>query len=81
MSKLHEWSLWFGVICAKRVKQRLILYHGAIPIYMEFSDDAEETFSRALNISGKSFLGCLYFKLLIQYLILLTTELFSFINP
>uniref|UniRef100_A0A251VCH3 Pyruvate kinase n=1 Tax=Helianthus annuus TaxID=4232 RepID=A0A251VCH3_HELAN len=34
----------------KRVQQRLMLYHGVMPIYMEFSDDAEETFSRALNI-------------------------------
>ncbi|KVH91900.1 Pyruvate kinase [Cynara cardunculus var. scolymus] len=31
---------------------RLILYHGVMPIYMEFSDDAEETFERALE-SGK----------------------------
>lgn len=35
--------------CRERVKQRLALYHGVFPIYMEFSDDAEETFSRALS--------------------------------
>lgn len=33
-----------------RVKQRLALYHGVQPIYMQFSDDAEDTFSRALNL-------------------------------
>jgi hypothetical protein len=31
------------------VKQRLVLYQGVIPIYMQFSDDAEETFSRAIS--------------------------------
>ncbi|CAL1399416.1 unnamed protein product [Linum trigynum] len=30
-----------------RMKQRLVLYQGVMPIYMEFSNDAEETFSRA----------------------------------
>lgn len=34
----------------ERVKQRLVLYHGVMPIFMQFSDDAEETFSRALSI-------------------------------
>lgn len=38
---------WLG---RPRVKQRLVLYHGLMPIYMEFSDDAEETFSRALRL-------------------------------
>ncbi|KAI4371488.1 hypothetical protein MLD38_019716 [Melastoma candidum] len=33
-----------------RIKQRLILYHGVCPIFMQFSDDAEETFSRALKL-------------------------------
>ncbi|KAL6979835.1 pyruvate kinase [Sarracenia purpurea var. burkii] len=33
-----------------RVKQRLALFHGVMPIYMQFSDDAEETFSRALKL-------------------------------
>ena len=32
-----------------RVKQRLALYQGVVPILMEFSDDAEETFSRAIT--------------------------------
>jgi hypothetical protein len=31
------------------VKQRLALYQGVVPILMEFSDDAEETFSRAIT--------------------------------
>ncbi|KAL9327534.1 hypothetical protein ACSQ67_002537 [Phaseolus vulgaris] len=33
-----------------RIKQRLALYHGIVPIYMQFSNDAEETFSRALKL-------------------------------
>ncbi|XP_043695806.1 pyruvate kinase isozyme G, chloroplastic isoform X2 [Telopea speciosissima] len=40
----------FAFTSVERVKQRLALYQGVIPIYMNFSDDAEETFSRALNI-------------------------------
>jgi pyruvate kinase len=35
--------------CSERVKQRLALYQGVIPIYMQLSDDAEETFSRATS--------------------------------
>ncbi|KAG6684377.1 hypothetical protein I3842_12G059600 [Carya illinoinensis] len=34
----------------ERIKQRLALYHGVMPIYMQFSDDAEDTFSRALKL-------------------------------
>ena len=34
----------------ERIKQRLALYQGAMPIYMQFSDDAEETFARALKL-------------------------------
>lgn len=34
----------------QRVKQRLSIYHGVVPIYMEFSDDAEETLSRASKL-------------------------------
>lgn len=40
----------FAFTNEETVKQRLILYHGVHPIYMKFSDDAEETFSRALNL-------------------------------
>jgi len=46
------WStLTFGGnhCCRERVKQRLALYQGVIPIHMQFSDDAEETFSRAIS--------------------------------
>ncbi|ESQ43216.1 hypothetical protein EUTSA_v10013079mg [Eutrema salsugineum] len=32
----------------KRIQQRLALYQGVCPIYMEFSDDAEDTFANAL---------------------------------
>lgn len=34
----------------ERIKQRLALYRGVRPIYMQLSDDAEETFSRALKL-------------------------------
>ncbi|KAK9060862.1 hypothetical protein SSX86_018042 [Deinandra increscens subsp. villosa] len=34
----------------KRVQQKLALYQGVCPIYMEFSDDAEETFANALDV-------------------------------
>jgi len=32
----------------KKIQQRLALYQGVCPIYMEFTDDAEETFANAL---------------------------------
>ncbi|KAJ0267229.1 Plastidial pyruvate kinase 2 [Hirschfeldia incana] len=32
----------------KKIQQRLALYQGVCPIYMEFSDDAEDTFAKAL---------------------------------
>ncbi|CAN6842529.1 unnamed protein product [Brassica oleracea] len=32
----------------KKIQQRLALYQGVCPIYMEFSDDAEDTFTKAL---------------------------------
>ncbi|KAJ0466263.1 putative pyruvate kinase [Helianthus annuus] len=34
----------------KRVQQKLALYQGVCPIYMEFADDAEETFANALQV-------------------------------
>ncbi|KAK1421436.1 hypothetical protein QVD17_23769 [Tagetes erecta] len=34
----------------KRVQQKLALYQGVCPIYMEFSEDAEETFANALVV-------------------------------
>ncbi|KAL1357688.1 hypothetical protein HN51_009567 [Arachis hypogaea] len=34
----------------KRVQQRLALYQGVCPIYMEFCDDSEATFRRALDL-------------------------------
>ena len=46
------WStLTFGgnPCCRERVMQRLALYQGVIPIHMQFSDDAEETFTRAIS--------------------------------
>uniref|UniRef100_A0A7C9DJA3 Pyruvate kinase n=1 Tax=Opuntia streptacantha TaxID=393608 RepID=A0A7C9DJA3_OPUST len=37
----------------KRVQQRLALYQGVCPLYLKFSDDAEETFSEALSLLKK----------------------------
>eukprot|EP00268_Persea_americana_P043104 TRINITY_DN4321_c0_g3_i1.p1 TRINITY_DN4321_c0_g3~~TRINITY_DN4321_c0_g3_i1.p1 ORF type:complete len:575 (+),score=119.59 TRINITY_DN4321_c0_g3_i1:323-2047(+) len=43
-------STIFAFTNEERVKQRLALYHGVLPLYMQFSDDAEETFTRALDM-------------------------------
>ncbi|KAL9268166.1 Plastidial pyruvate kinase 2-like protein [Drosera capensis] len=43
----------FAFTNEKRVQQRLALYQGVCPIYMEFSDDAEDTFSKALKVLQK----------------------------
>ncbi|XP_028772855.1 pyruvate kinase isozyme G, chloroplastic isoform X2 [Neltuma alba] len=40
----------FAFTNEEKIKQRLALYRGVMPIYMEFSDDAEETFSQALKL-------------------------------
>ncbi|KAG9452241.1 hypothetical protein H6P81_005145 [Aristolochia fimbriata] len=49
LSHYRPSSTIFAFTNVERVKQRLALYHGVQPIHMHFSDDAEETFSRALN--------------------------------
>lgn len=43
----------FAFTNEKRIQQRLSLYQGVCPIYMEFSDDAEETFDNALGLLQK----------------------------
>nr|CAN77706.1 hypothetical protein VITISV_026381 [Vitis vinifera] len=50
LSHYRPFSTIFAFTNEERVKQRLVLYHGVMPIFMQFSDDAEETFSRALSI-------------------------------
>ncbi|KAG0462114.1 hypothetical protein HPP92_020590 [Vanilla planifolia] len=47
LSHYRPSSTIFAFTNEKRIKQRLALYHGVLPIYMTFTDDAEETFSRA----------------------------------
>ncbi|KAG1362070.1 pyruvate kinase isozyme G, chloroplastic [Cocos nucifera] len=42
-------STIFAFTNEERMKQRLALYHGVLPIHMKFSNDAEETFSRAMK--------------------------------
>ncbi|KAK4795732.1 hypothetical protein SAY86_028058 [Trapa natans] len=50
LSHYRPSSTIFSFTNNERIKQRLALYHGILPIYMQFSDDAEETFSRALKL-------------------------------
>ncbi|KAL9690544.1 hypothetical protein QQ045_010946 [Rhodiola kirilowii] len=40
----------FALTNDKRTQQRLALYQGVCPIYIEFSDDAEETFNNAVAL-------------------------------
>ncbi|XP_062201132.1 pyruvate kinase isozyme G, chloroplastic-like [Phragmites australis] len=49
LSHYRPSSTIFAFTNEERVKQRLALYQGVVPIYMQFSDDAEETFSRAIS--------------------------------
>lgn len=56
-------GLFYG---RERVKQRLVLYHGVRPIFMEFSEDAEETFSRALGILVVSVFIFIHFLFMLQ---------------
>nr|XP_010934992.1 pyruvate kinase isozyme G, chloroplastic isoform X1 [Elaeis guineensis] len=49
LSHYRPSSTIFAFTNKERLKQRLALYHGVLPIYMQFSDDAEETFSRAIS--------------------------------
>ncbi|XP_071722358.1 pyruvate kinase isozyme G, chloroplastic-like [Rutidosis leptorrhynchoides] len=50
LSHYRPSSTIFAFTNEERIKQRLALYQGVSPIYMPFSDDAEETFSRALKL-------------------------------
>ncbi|KAL8150565.1 hypothetical protein V2J09_020373 [Rumex salicifolius] len=50
LSHYQPSSAIFAFTNDQRVKQRLALYRGVTPIYMNFSDDAEETFSRAMKL-------------------------------
>ncbi|XP_023554087.1 pyruvate kinase isozyme G, chloroplastic-like isoform X2 [Cucurbita pepo subsp. pepo] len=50
LSHYRPCSTIFAFTDDDRIKQRLVLYHGVMPIYMQFSSDAEETFSRALEL-------------------------------
>ncbi|KAG6670978.1 hypothetical protein I3843_Q023300 [Carya illinoinensis] len=43
----------FAFTNEKRIQQRLALYQGVCPVYMQFSDDAEETFVNALALLQK----------------------------
>ncbi|XP_062205715.1 pyruvate kinase isozyme G, chloroplastic-like [Phragmites australis] len=49
LSHYRPASTIFAFTNEERVKQRLALYQGVVPIYMQFSDDAEETLSRAIS--------------------------------
>ncbi|NDW60408.1 pyruvate kinase, partial [Yangia sp. PrR004] len=49
LSHYRPSSTIFAFTNEERVKQRLALYQGVVPIRMQFSDDAEETFSIAIS--------------------------------
>ncbi|XP_062025996.1 pyruvate kinase isozyme G, chloroplastic [Rosa rugosa] len=50
LSHYRPCSTIFAFTNEERIKQRLVLYHGVLPIYMQFSNDSEETFSRAIKL-------------------------------
>ncbi|CAL9177849.1 unnamed protein product [Musa hybrid cultivar] len=49
LSHYRPSSTLFAFTNEESVKKRLSLYHGVLPIYMQFSVDAEETFSTAIK--------------------------------
>ncbi|CAL9053104.1 unnamed protein product [Musa banksii] len=49
LSHYRPSSTIFAFTNEERVGRRLTLYQGVLPLYMQFSDDAEETFSRAIK--------------------------------
>ncbi|KHN34859.1 Pyruvate kinase isozyme G, chloroplastic [Glycine soja] len=55
LSHYRPYTTIFAFTNEARIKQRLVLYHGVMPIYMQFSNDAEETFSRALKLLLRSY--------------------------
>lgn len=50
LSHYRPSSTIFAFTNEERIKQRLVLYQGVMPIFMQFSDDAEETFNQAINL-------------------------------
>ncbi|WCJ20674.1 plastidial pyruvate kinase 3 [Euphorbia peplus] len=50
LSHYQPASTIFAFTNEERIKQRLSLYRGVKPIYMQFSSDSEETFSRAVKL-------------------------------
>ncbi|CAH8360575.1 unnamed protein product [Eruca vesicaria subsp. sativa] len=50
LSHYRPSSTIFAFTNQKRIMQRLALYQGVMPIYMEFSDDAEDTYTRSLKL-------------------------------
>ncbi|KAJ6795228.1 plastidial pyruvate kinase 2 [Iris pallida] len=49
LSHYRPYGTIFAFTDEERVRQRLALYQGVCPVYMEFSDDAEETFAKAVS--------------------------------
>ncbi|KAJ6850842.1 plastidial pyruvate kinase 2 [Iris pallida] len=49
LSHYRPYGTIFAFTDEERVRQRLALYQGVCPVYMEFSDDAEETFAMAVS--------------------------------
>ncbi|RAL52088.1 hypothetical protein DM860_014915 [Cuscuta australis] len=67
LSHYRPHSTIFAFTNNQRLKQRLALYQGVMPVYMEFSNDSEETFSRALKLLlGKGLVSEGQFVTLVQ---------------
>ncbi|GLJ22338.1 hypothetical protein SUGI_0420540 [Cryptomeria japonica] len=50
LSQYRPYGTIFAFTNEKRVQQRLSLYHGVQPIYITFSNNAEETFAKAMSL-------------------------------
>lgn len=50
LSQYRPYGTIFAFTNEKRVQQRLSLYHGVQPIYITFSNSAEETFAKAMSL-------------------------------
>ncbi|ESQ33550.1 hypothetical protein EUTSA_v10007217mg [Eutrema salsugineum] len=50
LSHYRPSSTIFAFTNQRRIMQRLALYQGVMPIFMEFSDDAEDTYARSLKL-------------------------------
>lgn len=74
-----EWPLSTGGYVRERVRQRLSLYQGVCPIYMQFSDGAEKSFAEALSFLQVSAAGFLPFPSYLCFIFFLCRESLYFL--